>query len=279
MNDQDLARWKTWIGRTDKARAVVSPELVRRFHATFDDPIDEPQPDELAPLGIHWCMAPPIERASMLGPDGHPARGQFLPPVDLPRRMWAGGKLTIHDAIRVGDRIRRISTIAGVEAKTGRSGPLCFVTLEHEIHTRRGLALQERQDIVYRAASGGLAEAPEATAVTGARREAFPTGTTLLFRYSALTFNGHRIHYDRDYARDEEGYPDLVVHGPLQATRLMRLASTMLDRPLKRFSFRGLAPLIVGRNAWVNGIGDDRGLALWIEDGEGRQTMAATAQG
>lgn len=279
ISDEELAHLKTWVGRTETARAVISTELVRRFRATLDDGVHEPENGEPAPLGIHWCLAPEVATASALGPDGHPPRGGFLPPVQLPRRMWAGGKLTFHDPLLVGDRVKRSSRVTAVEMKMGRSGPLCFVTVEHELRTGRAPALSERQDIVYRG-GGGLAAPPQvATPVTGTRREPFPTDPTLLFRYSAITFNGHRIHYDRDYARDEEGYPDLVVHGPLQATKLLRLSAAMLEHPPKRFGFRGLSPLIVGQAAWLNAVGDSGGLALWVEDGQGQPTMAATAQG
>ena len=279
LSDDELAHLKTWVGRTDRARAVVSPELVRRFRATLDENADEPEPASPAPLGIHWCLAPEVAAASALGSDGHPARGGFLPPVPLPRRMWAGGKLTFHDSLLVGDRVRRVSRVTAVEAKTGRSGPLCFVTVELLIRPPRGPAITERHDIVYRG-PGVAAPAPlAAKAAVGGRREPFVTDSVLLFRYSAITFNGHRIHYDRDYARDTEGYPDLVVHGPLQATRLLGMAADMLGKPPTQFSFRGLSPLIVGRDAWLNGVGDANGLALWVEDADGQPTMASTARG
>lgn len=279
IDDTELQRLKGWIGRTETARDVVAPELVRRFRATLDEPAGEPEAGEPAPLALFWCLAPAVAPASALGPDGHPARGGFLPPVALPRRMWAGGEVETLAALRVGDAVERVSTIAAVEAKSGRTGQLCFVTVEHQYRTGRGVAVRERQDIVYREATSGAAPPSPSPADAPAivRQAAFPTDTTLLFRYSALTFNGHRIHYDRDYARAEEGYPDLVVHGPLQATALMRLAAEMLGRPPARFGFRGLSPLFVGREATLNAAEGASGLELWVADADGRRTMAATA--
>jgi 3-methylfumaryl-CoA hydratase len=255
----------------------VAGELVRRFRATFDEDPEGAPRGTPAPLCIHWCLAPPVARRSALGVDGHPARGGFLPPVALPRRMWAGGALEFHDRLLVGDKCERVSRITGVEAKNGRTGALCFVTVEHQLSTERGPAIVERHDIVYRGESAAARGQP-APAVEGARREDFPTDATLLFRYSALTFNGHRIHYDPDYAKDQEGYPGLVVHGPLQATRLVRLAADMLGRPPARFAFRGVSPLILGRGAVVCGVEGAEGLELWMEDGQGARTMTATAR-
>jgi 3-methylfumaryl-CoA hydratase len=213
-----------------------------------------------------------------LGPDGHPTKGAFLPAVPLPRRMWAGGQLDLCDTIRVGDLVERRSRVEDVNLKEGRTGPLCFVTVRHEILTSRGIAIEERQDIVYRA--------PEKTAATPQKpaetvRQAQTSRTimadpVLLFRYSALTFNGHRIHYDRDYATSEEGYPGLVVHGPLQATLLIALAEELRGTP-KRFEFRGLSPLFDGAEFTVNAAPSPDGLDLWVADRNGRQTMTATA--
>ena len=282
IGEAELAHLRGWIGRSERGEDVVASELVRRFRATFDEAPGAPETGEPAPLGIHWCLSPAVAPASALGPDGHPARGGFLPPIPLPRRMWAGGALMLVDPLRVGDAVARISRIADVQAKSGKSGLLCFVTVEHTYETARGPAIVERQDIVYREADTGRAHAPTPAPPPtppepGARREAFPTDPVLLFRYSALTFNGHRIHYDPDYARHEEGYAGLVVHGPLQATALLRFAAETMGQAPARFSFRGLSPLIAGRPAFVNaaGEGDSR---LWIDDGEGRRSMTGEAE-
>ncbi|GIL00224.1 MAG: hypothetical protein BroJett030_01230 [Alphaproteobacteria bacterium] len=188
-----------------------------------------------------------------LGHDGHPAKNLHLPPVPLPRRMWAGGSVECIDGLRVDDRVRRTSTIAGVEQKVGRSGELWFVGVDHEYSTHRGIAIRERQDIVYRAAPGPGRADRSASARSEPAGEGRPphavwtveTTPTLLFRYSAISFNGHRIHYDLPYATDIEGYAGLVVHGPLQATLLLNLAA-LGGAPPRRFIYRGIAPAIAG---------------------------------
>jgi len=217
--DLDIAALRAWIGRTETSVDTLTPRLAREYAAMLDrDP-----GEEFAPLAIHWCLAPPAAPAAALGPDGHPARGLFLPPVPLPRRMWAGGELRLHGRLRVGDLVTRTSRIADVTVKQGRAGILCFVTVEHELTGPRGLAISETQDIVYRdletAAVPVPGAAPARRAVpreAGWRRDK-GADAVLLFRYSALTFNGHRIHYDRAYAVGVEAYPGLVVHGPLQS--------------------------------------------------------------
>jgi 3-methylfumaryl-CoA hydratase len=262
-----------WVGRTETAEDVLTARLVHEFNATFDRPMDA------ALLGIHWCLAPPVAPAAALGPDGHAARGGFLPPVALPRRMWAGGALTFHDALQVDDPITRHSRIAGVAMKRGRTGALCFVTVDHEIRTPRGLGVTERQDIVYREAATGPAEAPAAFSGTAPQwRQEMRAGPVLLFRYSALTFNGHRIHYDRNYAVAVEHYAGLVVHGPLQATLLLNFAAQCAGERPRSFTFRGVSPLIDSENFSLNARSTDAGLELWAETDTGRRTMQAQAE-
>ena len=209
----DIDHLKTWIGRTEEATDTLTVRLADAFAATLDRADTYAEGDE-APLCLHWCLAPPTVPESATGPDGHPARGGFLPPVPLPRRMWAGGKLTFHAPLQVGDTVARRSRIDDVALKTGRSGTLCFVTVMHEIVSPRGTAIEERQDIAYReiTPTGPLA-APSEPGPEPDVAEHFEASPLLLFRYSALTFNGHRIHYDRTYAVEEELYPGLVVHG------------------------------------------------------------------
>jgi len=265
-----------WVGRTQTGQDELSARLIDCFNATFDH---QAAADNIAPRGIHWCLSPGIAQQSALGPDGHPARGEFLPPIALPRRMWAGGALTFHDDLRAGDKITRNSRIASVEEKHGRSGPLCFVAVTHEIISPRGLAISERQDIVYRAASSGPSAAvpsPVSSAPPQWRR-ACRVDTVQLFRYSALTFNGHRIHYDRDYATQTEHYPGLVVHGPLQATLLQHFAAECAGAAPKQFNFRGLSPLTDGENFTLNARPFDDGIELWSETGDGGLTMQAKA--
>ncbi|GGH53501.1 protein dehydratase [Frigidibacter albus] len=230
-----------WIGRTEQAAPeAVTPRLLDRFRATLAPHLAD---FGAAPAGVHWCLAPPAIAASGLGPDGHPAKGDFLPPVSLPRRMWAGGEVEFLDPLREGDNVTRTSRIADVQTKTGRSGTLCFVTVRHDLVTERGLALRERQDLVYRAAASASAPPAPAEIHGGSDLEwGVAVDPVLLFRYSALTFNGHRIHYDTPYAREVEHYPGLVIHGPLQATLLLNLAATWGGGLPRRFAFRGLSP-------------------------------------
>ena len=179
---------------------------------------------------MHWCLAPAVVPASELGPDGHPARGGFLPPVPLPRRMWAGGELEFFDTLRVGDEVTRTSRIKDVTMKTGSTGTLCFVAVDHELTTPRGTAIRERHDIVYRDVIAGCRRRPPSRAApppVAQHRETHMADPVLLFRYSALTFNGHRIHYDRDYVTKVEGYPGLIFHGPMQAALQIEFAAKL----------------------------------------------------
>jgi hydroxyacyl-ACP dehydratase HTD2-like protein with hotdog domain len=240
------------IGRTQTQQDEISPRLLRGLAAT----LDLPEPTALPPLW-HWMLFQDWVPGSGLGPDGHPRRGGFLPPVhDLPRRMWAGGRVTFHAPLALGDAVSRTSTILNVTEKQGGSGRLVFVTLSHRIEGPSGLAIEEEQDIVYRGADGAAvkAAAPAPAAPAGAIDTTVLPDPVLLFRYSALTGNGHRIHYDMDYVRDEEGYPGLIVHGPLQATWL---AGLLAGRAVSRFAFRGRRPAFHGAmlrlQAWQDG--------------------------
>jgi 3-methylfumaryl-CoA hydratase len=273
MTDLDMAHLRQWIGRGEAASDVVTERLVKGLLATLD------RDDDAVPAAIHWCLAPAIARQSQLGPDGHPARGGFLPPVPLPRRMWAGGALDFHDALRVGDQVTRRSRIADVQAKEGSSGALCFVTVEHEYATPRGLAITERQDIVYRRAESAPGrDGPPESRPEPRWRRTLKADAVMLFRYSALTFNGHRIHYDRTYCREVENYPGLVVHGPLQATLLIAHAAAARGAPPRRFAFRAVRPLFDGGEFSLNAVEAADGLSLWIADDGRRATMTAAAR-
>jgi 3-methylfumaryl-CoA hydratase len=268
--------FKAWIGRTETHRDVITPWLIGAFRATVGA-----EGGGEVPLGAHWCLAPLAVPMAEIGEDGHPAKGGFLPAVPLPRRMWAGGRLTFHAPLGLGDTIERRSTIKDVTIKEGRTGTLCFVVVAHEIHAPRGLAISEEQDIVYRGMSAGPAgpaARDEASVAAEIAREIEPS-PVLLFRYSALTFNGHRIHYDRPYAMAEEGYPGLVVHGPLQASMLLDLARRMRPgQPLKRFAFRAVSPLFDLAPFTLKGRLDERGdAALWVADPDGGTHMRAEA--
>jgi 3-methylfumaryl-CoA hydratase len=191
--------------------------------------------------------------------------------------MWAGGELAFHDALRVGDTVERRSTIEDVAVKEGRTGTLCFVTVKHLYATGRGLAVEERQDVVYRGADAPSGGAGAGTVRTAEHSETIVPTPTLLFRYSAITFNGHRIHYDRDYCVREEGYPGLIVHGPLQATLLVGFAARLLGRRPARFSFRSVRPIFDGPPMTLNAAAGGDGLELWTADHEGRPAMLAEA--
>lgn len=265
-----------WIGRVEKAPVeVLTPRLLDRFRASLTPHLAA---NGGVPAGIHWCLSPPAVDGAELGPDGHPAKGGFLPPAPLPRRMWAGGDITFLDPLREGDAVTRTSRIMDIQTKTGRSGTLCFVAVQHDFTTECGVALRERQDIVYRAA----ATAPAPAAIPDAREGAAAEWTVkvdpvLLFRYSALTFNGHRIHYDEPYAREVEFYPGLVIHGPLQATLLLNLAITEGGSLPRRFTFRGVnpacGPQILRARAWKT----DGGFDLATETASGVTAMKAAA--
>jgi 3-methylfumaryl-CoA hydratase len=283
MHPGEIAALRGWIGRRSEAEDVVTQGLVEGFRATFA-PHLAPRGEGEAPLGIHWCLAPPMAPMAELGPDGHPAKGSLLPPVPLPRRMWAGGEIEGSAALRIGDRVLRRSTISDVVAKEGRSGPLCFVVLRHEYSTERGPAFRERHDIVYRempAQNPTSAPTPAPTEPQEVslderswRVEATPV---LLFRYSALTFNGHRIHYDHPYVTEVEGYPGLVVHGPLQATLLLNLAAAIGAPSPFRFRYRGLSALIAGQPFDVRGRAAGGKIECWTRDAAGRTCMEAEA--
>lgn len=271
----DIDHLRHWIGRTETQSELLTQAMAARFKATFDQPGDSRDGDA-APVMIHLCLAPPAAPTAGLGPDGHPARGGFLPPVPLPRRMWAGGAFTFHDDIRVGDKVTRHSIIRDVTVKTGRTGTLCFVTVDHRIDSGGRLAVQERQDIVYRGADGSASKTPE-PAPRGADRVTVTPSAALLFRYSALTFNGHRIHYDNPYTRGAEGYPGLIVHGPLQATMLVQLAQRLHGARPRHFEFRSLSPLFDIADFTLNAQRDGAGMRLWTSYAGGPVAMQARA--
>jgi 3-methylfumaryl-CoA hydratase len=277
----DLDHLRQWIGRATEASDIVTAQLVKGLRATLFQEIGEPKPGDAAPFTTHWCLAQPVYPMSQLGPDGHPARGGFLPPVPLPRRMWAGGELEFLDTLRVGDEATRASRIADVTVKTGSTGTLCFVSVEHVVTTARGVAIRERQDIVYRDVSSTPQAAPAkpvAPPPVAQHRESHMADPVLLFRYSALTFNGHRIHYDRDYVTKVEGYPGLIFHGPLQATFMVELAAKLSGgKPPKKFSYRGLQPLFEGSEFSINANTSENGMELWTANSTGQPTMKGTA--
>lgn len=278
MTTLDIGLLRSWIGRRETVDDRCDVRKVADLAATLDRDA-APRIGTPLPPGWHWMFFNPMTRARDLGPDGHPKRGGFLPPVPLPRRMWAGGRLSFRAPIPVGCELRRYSEIASVEAKQGRSGTMVFVLVRHRIFAADVFAIEEEHDIVYREAPAPGAPAPVGEAVPANARwtRTVTPDPVLLFRYSALTANGHRIHYDQPYVTQVEGYPGLVFHGPLTATMLMALAEHALDGPLGRFAFRNRAPLFDTAPFTLGASpGDDGGVRLWATTPAG--TLATEAE-
>lgn len=265
-----------YVGRTEIREDRVDARLLRGMAATLGRPV----PAALPPLW-HWMLFQDWVMPEAIGPDGHPKRGGFLPPVhDLPRRMWAGGRLTFHPAaLREGDAVRRTSTILSVEEKTGGTGRLVFVTVRHVVEGPAGISVEEEQDIVYRGAEGAAVKAAEpAPAWPGAAEGVVLPDPVMLFRYSALTGNGHRIHYDHPYVTQVEGYPGLIVHGPLQATLMAHHALDQAPgRALQRFAFRGRRPAFDGRPLRLLARVEGDTIRLETRDDTGATCMQAEA--
>ena len=259
MSDQDYA---DWIGRTTDQSDVISPCKLAQLRVTLGG-LSGPMP---VPSGIQWCIAPDLAPAEALGRDGHPRPGLVLPNLPLPRRMWAGGSLTVHAPFAEGDIVTRRTTIRDVTFKQGRSGPLGFVAVDHLYSVAGQPRLSERQDIVYRQdPAPGQTRAPNvAEDWPGAEGWQITPDPTLLFRFSALTFNGHRIHYDHPYATGVEGYDGLVVHGPMQAAWMHNLAAERMGRFPASFTYRGLTPLIAGDLVRVEARTTEEGLDLRV---------------
>lgn len=281
-----MTDWTQWIGRTVSAQDVLTQGVVDRYRAT----LDSAETGDIAPQGIHWCLCLTDAPTAILGPDGHPMRDDdgkgFLPPLPaFPRRMWAASAVTFRNPIRVGATIERRSTVADIREKTGRSGTMVFATVAHDTLADGVVSVTEQQTIVYReeshAAPGFIAprpagEQPDA-GVWPVQRRLTPS-EPLLMRYSALTFNAHRIHYDLPYTREVEGYPGLVVHGPLTASLLLdHGARTLGSNQIKQFSFRGVAPAFCGE-AMDLVLRDNDGELTLTALGPGGAAMEATAQ-
>jgi 3-methylfumaryl-CoA hydratase len=276
------AGFEAWIGREEETSQRILAETASAMAATLDWE-RAPAAGEALPPGWQWLYFNPMARASALGVDGHPRRGGFLPPIELSRRMWAGSRIRYLADLPIEGLARRRSRILKIENKVGKRGALTFVTVQHIISCGATRCISEEQDLVYReAAAPGSAPAAAPTRYDEVAQwsRGIEPDTTLLFRYSALTFNGHRIHYDQAYAREEEGYPDLVVHGPLTATLLQQFALEHGGgRPLARFEFRGVTPLSVARPFKLEGRQmQDGNLALWARGPDGELAMSAAAE-
>ena len=275
-----MKKLENWVGNQISHEEIIHQQSLNGFAALMDE--GDPASD-IVPPGGHWMYFLPTDRQSRIGPDGHPIKGDFLPPVELPRRMWAGGRLEFHAPLRAGDKAKKISTIKSVLEKQGRTGALVFVTVEHQVMNQAGLCLTEEHDIVFREAAGvassgkkDMQGAPD----DGVWEETVKPDSVMLFRYSALTFNGHRIHYDREYCLEKEGYPGLVVHGPLLGTLLMRLAVNKMDgRPLRKFSFRNFNPIFDIASFTLDGKPENNdACSVWVQGPTGELAVKATAE-
>ncbi len=261
VSPEDLQHWQTWVGASHEDEDLLALRHARLMAATLGLDASKWQPGHPLPPLWHWIYFLEGLPATALGRDGHPARGGFLPPVSLPNRMWAGGRVNFPAPLPLGGAARKRSQVLRLQHKAGRSGELVFVTVLHQVFHGDRLCIQEEHDIVYKGAlkpaagNGTAAAEPPAPAVSPdtanppppAHQRSWTPDSTQLFRYSALTFNGHRIHYDQDYCRDVEAYANLVVHGPLVATQLAALGQELAGRPLRGFSYRGLQPATLGQ--------------------------------
>jgi len=270
--------WSQWVGRSETLRDEIAAGRAQAMQATLDDAAPFLHPGDALPPLWHWAYFWSLAPTASLGPDGHAARGGFLPPIPLPRRMWAGSRVAFPKPLEVGAEVTRRSTIKSVAQKTGRSGQLAFVTVEHVISDDAGPCIVEEHDIVYRAAGekGAALPAGEAPPEGGTWRQEVVPSPVLLFRYSALTFNGHRIHYDQPYTTQEEGYPGLIVHGPLLATMMIgQLRRHLPEAHATRFAFRAKRPIFDVRPFTVCGAPDEssRRADLWVEDPDGFLAM------
>ena len=277
MSTVDIEFLQGWVGRTETQHDVISAASVSGLSASLDYVSPIAQLGEALPPCWHWLYFQNAVAASNLAVDGHARRGGFMPPVPLPRRMWAGSRLRFLSAVNVGDEARRVSTIASITHKVGSSGELIFVTLKHQIFQQDTLAIEEEQDLVYRDYGVSHSPAKPAPASPQWSRELCPD-PVLLFRYSALTFNSHRIHFDVNYAKRIEGYTSLVVHAPLTATLLLDLLRRELpDRVVAEFEFRALKPLLEGVPLVLQGRKSDQAVTLWVLDHSGEMAMKASA--
>jgi 3-methylfumaryl-CoA hydratase len=279
---EPLEELKKWIGQQETDVDYVTIPSVHRLAATLDRDDPPPQNGDALPIGWHSILFPRVVRHAQVGADGHPQRGDFLPPVPLPRRMFAGKRISIHAQLQVGDEVRRVSTIKDVTLKTGRSGRMVFVTVQTDITCPRGLAVSEEQDIVYREEPDRNAPpaAPQPAPGNAVWAKTVTPDEVMLFRYSALTFNGHRIHYDHPYVTGVEGYPGLVMNGGLTTLLVFELARAHAATPLRFIASRNVRPMFVNRPFTLCGepAADGKNAKLWVVDDTGALALSATAE-
>ena len=268
------------IGRTERATDTLDLRPAELMQLTLDQQVTLVKGDPLPPFW-HYLYFNPHIRASELGPDGHEKLGRFIPDFGLPRRMWAGGRVEIEKPLLLGETVEKVSRIRAVEEKTGRSGRLCFVTVDHDFNVDGEHRLRETQNVVYREppAPGAPRPQPKPAPADAAFQRQITPDPVLLFRYSALIFYGHRIHYDADYTRDVEGYPGLVVHGPLTATLLVGLGLERLgERRLRAFDIRAMSPLFVAAPFTLEGRETETGVSLWARRPDDACAMTVTLE-
>ena len=277
----DIDHLRKWIGKIDNVTDYVTPIVEQRYRATLNMDIGNPKDGEPVTSGLHWMLGWNLVKNDELGVDSHPALGEFLPPVPLPRRMWAGSEIKVLKPIRVGDKVVKQSTVADIQVKEGRTGLLCFVTAEYNFLVNDEVTINEKHNIVYRdisksgGGSGYSKDIPEKADLS----EKIFMHPTILFRYSAIGFVGHRIHYDHPYTVNEENYPGLIVHGPLQATYLLRAAEKLMGKPVKSFTHKVMAPVFADSEYMV-GVDkmDDGSVSCWGATKEFGVTMRAEAK-
>ena len=277
----DIEHLRKWIGKIDNVTDYVTPIVEQRYRATLNMDIGNPKHGEPVTSGLHWMLGWNLVKNDELGVDSHPALGEFLPPVPLPRRMWAGSEIKVLKPIRVGDKVVKQSTVADIQVKEGRTGLLCFVTAEYNFLVNDEVTINEKHNIVYRdisksgGGSGYSKEIPERADLS----EKIFMHPTILFRYSAIGFVGHRIHYDHPYTVNEENYPGLIVHGPLQATYLLRAAEKLMGKQVKSFTHKVMAP-VFANSEYMVGVDkmDDGSVSCWGATKEFGVTMRAEAK-
>ena len=277
----DIDHLRKWIGKIDNVTDYVTPIVEQRYRATLNMDIGNPKDGDPVTSGLHWMLGWNLVKNDELGVDSHPALGEFLPPVPLPRRMWAGSEIKVLKPIRVGDKVIKQSTVADIQVKEGRTGLLCFVTAEYNFLVNDEVTINEKHNIVYRdisksgGGSGYSKDIPEKADLS----EKIFMHPTILFRYSAIGFVGHRIHYDHPYTVNEENYPGLIVHGPLQATYLLRAAEKLMGKPVKSFTHKVMAPVFADSEYMV-GVDkmDDGSASCWGATKEFDVTMRAEAK-
>lgn len=277
----DIDHLRKWIGKIDNVTDYVTPIVEQRYRATLNMDIGNPKHGEPVTSGLHWMLGWNLVKNDELGVDSHPALGEFLPPVPLPRRMWAGSEIKVLKPIRVGDKVVKQSTVADIQVKEGRTGLLCFVTAEYNFLVNDEVTINEKHNIVYRdisksgGGSGYSKEIPEKADLS----EKIFMHPTVLFRYSAIGFVGHRIHYDHPYTVNEENYPGLIVHGPLQATYLLRAAEKLMGKQVKSFTHKVMAP-VFANSEYMVGVDkmDDGSVSCWGATKEFGVTMRAEAK-